>query len=86
VLAIIGAGDLGLGEKEPAFGGLDMMSELMRSVRWVRARETSMRATEGKNIPKQNIWIFDNLGQSIPAGMRSWKQLLEVGCDCHSFG
>lgn len=38
-----------------------------------------MLAVDGANIPKQNVWVFDNLGQSIPAGMRSWKQLLEVG-------
>lgn len=38
-----------------------------------------MRAAGEANLPNQNIWIFDNLGQSIPDGMRSWKQLLEFG-------
>lgn len=38
-----------------------------------------MSAVGETNIPKQNIWVFDNLEQAIPDGMQSWKQLLEVG-------
>lgn len=30
-------------------------------------------------MPTQNVWVFDNLGQIIPTGSRSWKQLLNFG-------
>ena len=38
-----------------------------------------LRATKQVGIPEQRVWIFDNLGQSIPAGMKSWRILMEFG-------
>lgn len=31
------------------------------------------------DVPKERIFIFDNLGQTIPEGFREWKTLLEHG-------
>ncbi|KAJ5229008.1 hypothetical protein N7489_009716 [Penicillium chrysogenum] len=83
VLAIIGAGGCFTGSN-PSYTPHELAHHIKASEsRFIFSEpeifDSLMRATEGKNIPKQNIWIFDNLGQSIPAGMRSWKQLLEVG-------
>lgn len=36
-------------------------------------------AAKEAGIPAQNVWIFDNIEQSVPTGMRSWKELLEIG-------
>ncbi|KAJ5086196.1 hypothetical protein N7532_010967 [Penicillium argentinense] len=36
-------------------------------------------AAAERNIPDQHVWVFDNLGQPIPAGRQSWKDLLSVG-------
>jgi len=30
-------------------------------------------------IPLSKVWIFDPIGQDIPAGFKSWKLLLEQG-------
>src|SRR5258706_6257902 len=38
-----------------------------------------LAASKECNIPQSNIWIFDNLGQQIPAGFRSWRQLMSHG-------
>jgi 4-coumarate--CoA ligase len=31
------------------------------------------------DIPKERIFIFDNIGQPIPEGFKGWKTLLEHG-------
>lgn len=36
-------------------------------------------AAKQAKLPAQNVWIFDNLGQTIPPGEKSWKKLLEHG-------
>lgn len=41
--------------------------------------ESLARAASQAGIPDQNIWIFDNLGQKIPPGRRSWRDLLNFG-------
>lgn len=83
MLAIIGAGGCFTGSN-PAY----TPHELAHHIKASKSRfffsepeilDSLMLAVDGANIPKQNVWVFDNLGQSIPAGMRSWKQLLEVG-------
>lgn len=38
-----------------------------------------LQAAGQTGISEQNIWIFDNLGQEIPPGRRSWKDLLNHG-------
>ncbi|PVH90826.1 acetyl-CoA synthetase-like protein [Periconia macrospinosa] len=32
-----------------------------------------------QDVPKERIFIFDNMGQAIPDGFRSWKTLLDHG-------
>jgi acyl-coenzyme A synthetase/AMP-(fatty) acid ligase len=44
--------------------------EMLKSIQ-AAAKETG--------IPESRIWIFDVLGQRIPAGFKSWKALLEHG-------
>lgn len=38
-----------------------------------------LKAAKECQIPEPNIWIFDVLGQTIPEGFRSWKELLKFG-------
>ncbi|KAJ5139446.1 hypothetical protein N7448_002854 [Penicillium atrosanguineum] len=38
-------------------------------------------AAQQTGISKKNVWTFDNLGQEIPNGMKSWKELLKFGED-----
>lgn len=38
-----------------------------------------LEASKQNNIPAKNIWIFDPIGQPIPAGQRSWRDLLKFG-------
>jgi len=40
---------------------------------------SALAAAKECGVPHTNIWIFDVLGQSIPAGFRSWKALLDHG-------
>lgn len=35
------------------------------------------QAADMAGVPKQNTWIFDNLGQTIPPGQKSWRDLFE---------
>lgn len=41
--------------------------------------EGALAAAEECGIPRSKIWVFDNLQQSIPAGFRSWSELLNHG-------
>jgi len=41
--------------------------------------QSTLAAAKESGIPQSNIWIFDVLGQSIPAGFRSWTALLDHG-------
>lgn len=38
-----------------------------------------LRAAGMAGVPEQNIWMFDNLGQAIPPGQKSWRDLLNHG-------
>ena len=38
-----------------------------------------LTAAKECEIPESSIWIFDVLGQAIPKGFRSWKELLKHG-------
>ena len=83
VLAIIGAGGVFTGSN-PSYTPHELAHH-------IKASETKFLITEpeildsivqaGKQtkIPEERIWIFDNLGQSIPKGMRSWKRLFDAG-------
>jgi acyl-CoA synthetase (AMP-forming)/AMP-acid ligase II len=41
--------------------------------------DTVLAAAKASRIPQSSIWIFDNLGQKIPSGFRSFKYLLNHG-------
>ncbi|KAJ5964986.1 uncharacterized protein N7479_004862 [Penicillium vulpinum] len=83
VLAIIGAGGIFTGSN-PSY----TPHELAHHIRASQSKflfsepeilDSLLRAVKETDVAEQNIWIFNNLGQAIPDGMRSWKQLLEVG-------
>jgi len=40
---------------------------------------SAIKTADHCGIPRSRIWIFDTLGQPIPAGFKSWKSLLEHG-------
>jgi len=41
--------------------------------------DNALAAAKSSGIPRSNIWIFDNLGQKIPAGFKSFKDLMNHG-------
>ena len=40
---------------------------------------SALTAARECNIPQTQIWIFDVLGQDLPKGFQSWKELLKHG-------
>lgn len=83
VLAIIGAGGVFTGTN-PSY----MQFELSHHIKTAKAKflisepEILMPllvAARENNISLSNIWIFDVLGQEVPPGMRSWRELLAHG-------
>ncbi|CAG8933613.1 unnamed protein product [Penicillium salamii] len=83
VLAIIGAGGIFTGSN-PSYTSHELAHHINASQTKFLISEPEIlgslhHAAEQMNIPEERIWIFDNLGQSIPTGMRSWKRLLEAG-------
>ena len=83
VLAIIGVGGVFTGTN-PAY----TTAELSHHIKTSKSRflisepeilESLLEAADENNIPRQNIWIFDALGQLIPPGHKSWKELLNFG-------
>ena len=38
-----------------------------------------LAAAKPSNIPQSHIWIFDNLGQSVPSGFKSYRDLMNYG-------
>jgi acyl-CoA synthetase (AMP-forming)/AMP-acid ligase II len=80
VLAIIGAGGVFTGSN-PAYTANELTHHIKTSESKFLISEPEiinplLDAAEQLGIPKQNVWIFDNLGQSVPNGMKSWKELL----------
>lgn len=80
VLAIIGAGGVFTGSN-PAYTPNELAHHIKTSESKFLISEPGilnplLDAAEQSGIPKQNVWIFDNLGQSVPDGMKSWKELL----------
>jgi acyl-coenzyme A synthetase/AMP-(fatty) acid ligase len=41
--------------------------------------QNALAAAKECGIPDSKIWIFDVLGQQIPTGFKSWKELLTHG-------
>lgn len=41
--------------------------------------EPMLAAAKECNVPRENMWIFNVLGQAVPEGFKSWKELLQCG-------
>ncbi|KAJ5787876.1 AMP-dependent synthetase/ligase [Penicillium paradoxum] len=83
VLAIIGAGGIFTGSN-PSYTPHELAHHIKASQSKFAFSEPEildslLKAAGEAGVPEQNIWIFDNIGQSIPNGMRSWRELLKVG-------
>jgi acyl-CoA synthetase (AMP-forming)/AMP-acid ligase II len=83
VLAIIGAGGIFTGSN-PAYTPHELAHHMKASQSKFlfsepEILESLVRAARQAGIPQEKIWIFDNLGQSIPNEMRSWKCLFDSG-------
>jgi len=82
-LGIIGAGGI--------FAGTNPSYTTHELIHHIRTSKTSILITEPEmldnilpaasecGIPKENILIFDVLGQHVPHGYQSWTQLLQYG-------
>ncbi|KAJ5121722.1 hypothetical protein N7476_005192 [Penicillium atrosanguineum] len=85
VLAIIGAGGVFTGSN-PAYTPNELAHHIKASESKFLISEPEilkplLDAAQQTGISKKNVWTFDNLGQEIPNGMKSWKELLKFGED-----
>ncbi|KAJ5678551.1 uncharacterized protein N7477_004184 [Penicillium maclennaniae] len=85
VLAIIGAGGVFTGSN-PAYTRNELahhinVSESKFLISEPEILPSLLEAAQQTGIPKERVWIFDCLGQSLPSGMKSWKELLKFGED-----
>lgn len=83
VLAIIGAGGIFTGSN-PSYTPAELVHHIKASQSKFlftepEIMEPILQAAEQTGVSEQNIWIFDNLGQDIPSGRRSWKELMNHG-------
>ncbi|KAJ5296199.1 AMP-dependent synthetase/ligase [Penicillium antarcticum] len=83
VLAIIGAGGIFTGSN-PSYTPHELAHHIKASqskflISEPEILDSLLRAAKLTTIPGENISVFDNRGQSIPNGMRSWRKLLEFG-------
>jgi acyl-CoA synthetase (AMP-forming)/AMP-acid ligase II len=83
VLAIIGAGGIFTGSN-PSYTPHELVHHIKASqskflISEPEILDSLLSAAKQTDIPGENVWVFDNRGQSIPHGMRSWNRLLEVG-------
>ncbi|KAJ5807954.1 AMP-dependent synthetase/ligase [Penicillium riverlandense] len=83
VLAIIGAGGIFTGSN-PSYTPTELAHHIKASQSKFLVSEPEilqplLRAAEQAGVSEQNLWVFDNLGQPVPAGRRSWKQLMSFG-------
>lgn len=79
VLAVIGAGGCFTGSN-PAYTPNELAHHIKASEAKFAVAEPeilkNLRAgAKLAKLPAQNIWVFDNLGQTIPPGEKSWKEL-----------
>ena len=84
-LAIIGAGGVFTGTN-PSY----TQFELLHHINTAKAKflisepeilNNLLSAAKDSKVPSSNIWVFDTQGQSLPAGFRSWRELLTNGED-----
>ena len=83
VLAIIGAGGIFTGSN-PSYTPAELAHHIKASQSKFLFSEPEifnslLQAGRSVGVSEQNTWVFDNLGQSIPAGRRTWKELLHHG-------
>ncbi|EEA26595.1 hypothetical protein PMAA_076560 [Talaromyces marneffei ATCC 18224] len=83
VLAIIGASGVYTGTN-PAYPTAELSHHIKTSkskflISEPEILESLQGAATENNILCENIWIFDPLGQHIPAGHKSWRELLNFG-------
>ncbi|KAH0596607.1 hypothetical protein MHUMG1_05725 [Metarhizium humberi] len=83
VLAIIGAGGIFTGTN-PAYTAGELSHHIKTSrcsflISEPEILNPLLEAARDNNIPDDNIWIFNPLGQQIPAGRRPWTDLLKHG-------
>lgn len=82
-MAIIGAGGVFTGSN-PAYTPHELAHHIRASeskflVSEPEVLQSLLGAAEQTGVPTQNVWVFDNMGQSIPDGMKSWKELMKFG-------
>jgi acyl-CoA synthetase (AMP-forming)/AMP-acid ligase II len=82
-LAIIGAGGIFTGSN-PSYTSHELAHHIKASQSKFIFSEPEilnslLHAARQADIPRENIWIFDNLNQPIPNGMLSWKSLFDLG-------
>ncbi|KAJ5342787.1 AMP-dependent synthetase/ligase [Penicillium brevicompactum] len=85
VLAIIGAGGIFTGSN-PSYTPHELAHHINASqtkflISEPEILDSLLNAAKQTKIPENRIWVFDNLGQSVPNGMRSWKHLFDAGED-----
>ncbi|OKL61423.1 hypothetical protein UA08_03148 [Talaromyces atroroseus] len=85
VLAIIGVGGVFTGTN-PSYTSAEIAHHIKASkTKYVISEpeilDPVIITAKENNIPRQNIWIFDPIGQPIPPGWRSWRELLNFGED-----
>ncbi|KAF3401574.1 putative acyl-coenzyme A synthetase [Penicillium rolfsii] len=83
VLAIIGAGGVFTGSN-PAYTPTELAHHIRASEAKFLVSEPEifkslLDAAQQTGIPAQNVWIFNNAGQSLPTGQKSWNELFNFG-------
>lgn len=83
VLAIVGAGGVFTGTN-PAYTSTEIAHHIKTSkTRFLISEPEILKpalvAAKENDIPAENIWVFDPIGQQIPPGQRSWTELLNHG-------
>jgi acyl-CoA synthetase (AMP-forming)/AMP-acid ligase II len=83
VLGIIAAGGIFAGTN-PSYTEFELVHHIKTAktkffITEPEMLENSLAAVKASGIPQSNVWIFDNLGQSIPSGFKSFKELMNHG-------
>ncbi|KAI9812709.1 MAG: hypothetical protein M1827_004465 [Pycnora praestabilis] len=82
-LGIIAAGGVFVGTN-PAYTSFELTHQLRTAkARFIITEPETLEqispSAKECNVPSSNIWIFDVLGQTVPSGSTSWKELQQHG-------